>query len=88
MSTRTPAGIVVRHTKACRTRAGARCNCSPTFKSAAYDKRSGIRIPEDSPPVTIKAAPMEVPYPKTRPITGEFARLAHDRSGSSQEDAP
>jgi excisionase family DNA binding protein len=48
--------------------------------------RSMIRIPEDSLPVTVKAIPMEVPYPKTRPITGEFARMAHvpvDRQGDA-----
>ena len=43
MSTRKNQGIVVRHSKGCRTESGARCNCAPKYKAGAFDPRAGTR---------------------------------------------
>lgn len=35
-----PAGIDTRHQRACRSRAGARCDCTPSFQAYVYDRRT------------------------------------------------
>ena len=37
-------GIIKRHTKDCRTRAGGRCNCDGCWQAAVYSKRDGRKI--------------------------------------------
>jgi integrase len=41
---RIPAGIRVRHSRSCTSRASAVCNCSPSFEAAAYAKRDGKKV--------------------------------------------
>ena len=41
---RIPAGVRVRHSRSCASRAGGRCDCSPTFEAAAYAKRDGKKV--------------------------------------------
>jgi integrase len=41
---RIPAGIRVRHSRACVSRHGALCNCTPAFEAAAYARRDGKKI--------------------------------------------
>jgi integrase len=38
------AGIEVRHGRSCRTRAGGRCNCTPTYRASVWSKRDGRLI--------------------------------------------
>jgi integrase len=42
-------GIEVRHTKACASRAGRRCNCRPTYQASAYSARDEKRIRKTFP---------------------------------------
>ena len=37
-------GIIKRHTKDCRSRAGGRCNCDGAWQAAVYSKRDGRKI--------------------------------------------
>jgi integrase len=37
-------GIRVRHSRACRAREGARCNCSPSYEAFVYSARDGQKI--------------------------------------------
>jgi hypothetical protein len=46
------AGIDTRHTRSCRTRAGGRCNCTPTYRARIH--RDGKRIIKTFP--TLAAA--------------------------------
>lgn len=43
MSARKTEGITVRHLSGCRTRSGGRCNCEPTYRAEAYDRRAEKR---------------------------------------------
>jgi integrase len=36
-----PTGIIVRHSRSCRTNAGGTCNCQPAYRAFVYDRRSG-----------------------------------------------
>jgi integrase len=38
------AGIVIRHGRGCRSRAGARCNCQRSYEAWVYSKRDGKKI--------------------------------------------
>jgi integrase len=40
---RTPDGIRVRHSKSCGSRAGARCNCKPTYEANVWNNRDQRR---------------------------------------------
>jgi integrase len=40
---RSPTGIAKRHAKACRSREGRRCNCTPTFQAQVWDSRAKRR---------------------------------------------
>jgi integrase len=42
--TRTPQGIRARHSRACRSRAGQRCNCRPAWEAFVYLKREGKKL--------------------------------------------
>jgi integrase len=42
-------GIEVRHRKACRSSAGGRCNCEPTYRASVFDKASGKLIRKSFP---------------------------------------
>jgi integrase len=44
-----PAGIDVRHTRACRSRSGGRCNCEPTYQAHVWSAREGKRIRKTFP---------------------------------------
>ncbi len=37
-------GVVVRHSRACRTAAGGVCSCSPSYRAWVYDRRAGKKI--------------------------------------------
>lgn len=37
-------GVTVRHARACASRAGEDCNCTPTYQARAYDAQAGKRI--------------------------------------------
>jgi integrase len=37
-------GIRIRHSRRCRSRAGDRCNCKPSFEAAVYSRRDGAKI--------------------------------------------
>ena len=37
-------GVDVRHARACRSRDGGRCNCTPRFQAHVFDARSGRRL--------------------------------------------
>jgi integrase len=39
-----PAGIEVRHARACRSREGGGCGCTPAYQAHVFDKRTGKRI--------------------------------------------
>jgi integrase len=41
---RKPTGIEVRHSRTCRSRDGARCNCSPGYRAVVYDRRRHTKI--------------------------------------------
>src|SRR5215208_4880349 len=41
---RSPTGIRARHSRACQTSAGERCNCSPAYEAWVYSKRDGKKI--------------------------------------------
>src|SRR5690349_18476596 len=41
-----PTGIEARHSRSCRSRSGATCNCSPTFRAWVWDRR-GQRVSKD-----------------------------------------
>jgi integrase len=41
---RPPTGITVRHGRACRSRDGANCNCTPTFVAWVWSKRDGKKL--------------------------------------------
>jgi integrase len=45
-------GIDVRHARACRSRAGGRCNCAPTYQAHVFDARTGRRIRRTSKTVS------------------------------------
>jgi integrase len=45
-------GIRVRHTRSCRSRDGARCNCSPAYQAQAYDSRTGRQVWRTFPSLT------------------------------------
>jgi integrase len=49
-------GIDVRHKRACRSRDGARCNCSPSYRAEAYDRRSGKKVRRTFPTLTAARA--------------------------------
>lgn len=42
--TRMPQGIRSRHSRACRSQAGQRCNCSPAWEASVYLKRDGKKF--------------------------------------------
>jgi integrase len=37
-------GIRIRHSRRCRSRAGERCNCRPSFEASVYSRRDGAKI--------------------------------------------
>src|SRR5215216_802068 len=37
-------GITKRHSRRCRSRAGGRCTCAPTYEAWVYSKRDGKKI--------------------------------------------
>jgi hypothetical protein len=37
-------GIRARHARTCRSRAGARCSCSPSYQAQAFDARTGRQV--------------------------------------------
>ncbi len=37
-------GLTERHARACRSRTGGRCDCTPTWQAHVFDKRTGRRI--------------------------------------------
>jgi integrase len=37
-------GVEVRHARTCRSLEGRRCNCDPSYRAVAFDRRSGKRI--------------------------------------------
>jgi integrase len=49
-------GIDVRHARACRSRDGARCSCSPSYRAEAYDRRSGKKVRRTFPTLTAARA--------------------------------
>ncbi|MGI8624507.1 MAG: tyrosine-type recombinase/integrase, partial [Solirubrobacteraceae bacterium] len=44
MGSKTTTGINVRHGKACATRAGRSCDCTPTYQAEVYDVAAGRKI--------------------------------------------
>src|SRR4051812_13699325 len=42
-------GILVRHGRACRTRDGGRCNCTPNYQAWVYSKRDQKKIKKSFP---------------------------------------
>ena len=52
--TRRHDGIDVRHARGCRSRTGGRCNCSPSYRAEAYDRRSEKKVRKTFP--TLAAA--------------------------------
>jgi len=43
------AGIETRHARSCRSRAGSRCNCTPTYQAHVFDARTGRRLRKTFP---------------------------------------
>ena len=39
-----PTGLRIRHSRACRSEAGGRCNCQPSVEAWAYDRRTKTKI--------------------------------------------
>lgn len=52
--TRRHDGIDVRHGRSCRTREDGRCNCDPSYRAEAYDRRSAKKVRKTFP--TLAAA--------------------------------
>lgn len=53
-TTRKHDGIDLRHGAVCRARDGGRCNCHPSYRAEAYDRRSGRKLRKTFP--TLAAA--------------------------------
>jgi integrase len=47
--TRTPQGVRARHSQACRSRVGQRCNCRPAWEAFVYLKREGKKLRKTFP---------------------------------------
>lgn len=41
---RIPEGVRIRHSRACKSRAGAACDCTPSFEASAYATRDGKKV--------------------------------------------
>ena len=52
--TRSPEGIRVRHSRSCRSKDGARCNCTPSYEAWVYLKREDRKVRKTFP--TLAAA--------------------------------
>lgn len=50
----TPTGIRARHSRACRSRNGGGCNCSPSYEAFVFDRRSSKKVRKSFP--TLAAA--------------------------------
>lgn len=42
--TKTPGGIVTRHSRSCQGKDGKRCNCTPSYEAWIYSRREGRKI--------------------------------------------
>jgi hypothetical protein len=41
---RLPEGVIIRHSKLCATVQGGKCNCEPSYRASAYDKRERKKV--------------------------------------------
>ena len=48
-SKRTPPGIELRHQRKCASRNGRKCNCTPSARAWAYDRRTGKKVRKTFP---------------------------------------
>jgi integrase len=86
-----PVGIAIRHSRACTSRTGGRCNCQPTYQAWVYSPRDKRKIVKTFPTLAaakgwridalkaVKDKKLRVPSPKTlREEAEEFLTGAHE----------
>jgi integrase len=86
-------GIDTRHSRACVSRAGAKCNCEPSYQAHVWSKRDGKRIRKTFPTLAaartwrtdakkaLQDGKMRAPTPETLRVTGD-ALVAGMQDGS------